>query len=236
MSFVAAAVVGSAVIGGVVQSKAAGKAADAQTAAADAGIGEQRRQFDKVQELLSPYADAGTQALSGQLALAGLSGSDAQQAAITSIEQGPQFEMLRDQGETAILQNASATGGLRGGNVQGALAQFRPQLLSGLIEQQYGRLGGIAASGQNASAGLGTAATNMGNNVSNLYGQQGAAQAGGAVAGGQAFGNVLGGIGRYAGAVSTGQVANPFGGDPNVSFNNVSGPMRSSIRPQGAPF
>lgn len=232
MSWIAAAVVGSAVVGGVVASKAADKAAGAQTEAAQQGIGEQRRQFDQVQELLSPYVDAGTSALQQQLALGGVSGADAQQAAIQAIQQGPEFQALTQQGEEAILQNASATGGLRGGDTQGALAQFRPQVLSGLINQQYGRLGGLAGAGQNAAAGLGAAGMQTGANVANLYGQQGAAQAGGALASGQAWGNVLGQVGQYAGAVGTGAVPNPFGGFGAPQ----AGAPTTSPRPIARPF
>ena len=227
MSFIAAAVVGSAVVGGVVQSRSASKAAGAQTAAADAGIAEQRRQFDQVRELLKPYVDAGTGALQGQLDLAGLGGAEAQQAALQAIEGGQEFQAITQQGENAILQNASATGGLRGGNTQAALAQFRPQVLSGLIDKQYGRLGGLAATGQASAAGVGAAGMQTGTNVSNLLQQQGAAQAGGALASGQAIGNVFGQIGQYAGAIGSGIVANPFSG---------SAAPKTSIRPMARPF
>jgi hypothetical protein len=141
MVWMAAATLGSAVIGGIVQSNAARSAANAQTEAADKGIAEQRRQFDLIQGLLKPYVGAGESALLQQMALGGMSGPEEQQAAIAAIEGGQEFETLTRSGEEAILQNASATGGLRGGNVQGALAQFRPQVLSSLINQQYGRLG-----------------------------------------------------------------------------------------------
>ena len=108
----AAAVIGSAVIGGAVASSSAKTAAAAQTKAAEMGIDaqiastamsveEQRRQFDEAKALLqpyvdagepaltalSPYAEAGTGALQGQLALAGLSGVDAQREAIGAIVQ-----------------------------------------------------------------------------------------------------------------------------------------------------
>ena len=232
MSWVATAVVGSAVIGGVASSRASSKAADAQTSSAAAGISEQRRQFDTVQELLSPYVNAGSGALQGQLDLAGLGGADAQQAAIQAIQQGPEFQALQQQGENAILQNASATGGLRGGNTQGALAQFRPALLSGLINQQYGRLGGLAQMGQNSAAGVGTAAMSSGANISNLMQQQGAAQAGGALASGQAWGNTFGQIGQYAGGIASGAIANPFGG---TSAPQAGAPS-TSPRPIARPF
>ena len=195
------------VIGGIT---GASQAADASLAAAGTqavsaqqGIDEQRRQFDKIVELMSPYVGAGTQALGQQQALIGLGGAGAQQQAITGLEQSPQFlEMLR-QGENALLQNASATGGLRGGNVQSALAQYRPQILSDLINQQYGRLGGLSQMGQAAAGGQASAGQSMASNVGNLLGQQGAAVAGGQLAqgqvAGQAFGSLAKGFGTYAG-------------------------------------
>ena len=89
-----------------------------------------------------------------------------------------------------MLARASATGGLRGGNIQAALAQFRPQMLQSAIEQTYGRLGKLAGAGlgltqnlisggQAAAGGVGSAGGAMASNVGNLLAQQGAAQAGG---------------------------------------------------------
>lgn len=190
MSWVAAAVAGATLVGGYVssksQTKAADKASDAQAQSAQLGIEEQRRQFDAIQKLLSPYVTAGTGALGAQQSLLGLGGADAQQAAIGAIENSPQFSALTQQGEDAILANASATGGLRGGNVQGALAQFRPQLLAQLIDQQYSRLGGLTQIGQASAAGVGSAGMQTGNNVTQLLGQQGAAAAGAALTAGKA--------------------------------------------------
>ncbi len=202
----AVAVGGATLASGYMQSRAAGKAADIQGQAAQSGIEEQRRQFDEIQKLLSPYVGAGQQAISGfqpfqqagaqafeqQQALAGLRGPEAQQAAIAQIEQSPFLQAQIRQGEEAMLQRASATGGLRGGNIQAALAQFRPQMLQQAIEQQYGRLGGFAGAGlgiteqlyrggQASAANQASAAGAMGSNVANLLQQQGAAQAGGAL-------------------------------------------------------
>lgn len=218
MSFVAAAVIGSTVISGVVQSNAAKSASRTQSAAADAGIAEQRRQFDAVQELMAPFVQTGTDALSRQAALAGASGEDAQRAAIQAIEQGPEFQALTRQGEEAILQQGSATGGLRGGNIQGALAQFRPQVLSSLIEQQYGRLGGLSQMGQAAAGGQASAGMQTGTNISNLLQQQGAARAGGTLASAQAFGNTLGSIGTLAGRGMAFQGFTPPGADQPLTF------------------
>ncbi len=206
MSGIATAVVAGAVISGTMssraQKKAAASAASAQQESTEAGIAEQQRQFDAVQKLLAPYVNAGTGALGAQQNILGLNGAEAQRQAMAGIESSPQFASLSQQGENAILANASATGGLRGGNVQGALAQFRPQLLAQLIDQQYGRLGGLSSMGQNAAAGVGNAGMQTGQGISNLLQQQGAAQAGAALASGKAnaqlantFGSGLGLLG-----------------------------------------
>lgn len=184
--------------------KAGKQAAQAQSDAAQAGIDENRRQFDELIKRLEPYTQAGPGALGAQQSLLGLSGPDAQQQAISGIQDSPQFRSLLQQGESSILANASATGGLRGGNVQGALGQFSPALLSQLINDQYSRLGGITNIGQNSAAFVGNAGLQTGNNVSNLLEQQGAALAGGRLAQGKAraayASDIASGIGQFFGA------------------------------------
>ena len=176
------AVAGATLVGGIAsadsQRKAGNKASDAQQAAADAGIAQQNKQFEAIQKLLDPYVQGGYKGLSGQMDLLGTNGAASQQSAIDAIKNSPQFTSLQQQGEASILSNASATGGLRGGNTQAALGQFSPQLLSQLIEQQYGRLGGLTSIGQNAAAGVGNAGIQTGNQITGLLEQQGAAQAG----------------------------------------------------------
>jgi hypothetical protein len=133
-------------------------------------------------ELLRPYVEAGTPALQGQQALIGLRGAPEQQAAISSLEQSPFFQSAVRQGEEALLQRASATGGLRGGNIQAALAQFRPQMLENQIAQQYERLGGLTSLGQASAAGQAGAGMQSAGAIGNLLAQRGAAIAGGQIA------------------------------------------------------
>ena len=229
MSGIATAIIGGAIIGGVVASNNADTAAEAskqasetqataqekataaQTAAQDQALTEQRRQFDKIQELLSPYTQAGPSALQGMQGLAGLRGAGEQQASIDQIKQSAQYQELARQGEQGILQNASATGGLRGGNVQAALAQFRPSLLNQLIESQYNKLAGLTQLGQNSAAGTAVAGQQSAANIGNLYSAQGAAQAAGLTGVAQAQ---AGGIIGAANARTQGMsgVSNAFGG------------------------
>jgi len=183
------------------QKVAADKARRAQQASAQAGIDTQKEQWQAAQEIMSPYVGAGQEAMGGQQALLGLKGPEAQQAAIAAIQNSPQFGAITQQGENAMLQNASATGGLRGGNIQASLAQFRPRVLSQLIDQQYGRLGQLATLGQASAAGQAAQGMQLGTNLSNQYTQIGQAQAGQAMANGQANAQLAGTMGNAFGQI-----------------------------------
>jgi len=196
----AAAVVGGSAISANAQKKAAQGAANAQAASAQQGIDAQERQFQAITELLAPYRLGGEKALGGQQDLIGLNGNDAQAKAIQALQASPQFTSALKLGENSILQNASATGGLRGGNTQAALAEFSPQLLAQTINDQYTRLGGIATMGQNAAAQTGSFGQAATNNVSSLLQQQGAAYAGAALANGKANAGIGNSISQLGGA------------------------------------
>lgn len=203
----AAAVAAAAVVGGVAsadaQRSAGNKAADAQRLSAQQGIDQQDKRFAQVQQILAPYVNAGNKAVDAQGNLIGLNGTDVQQKAIDDLQNGPQFTAMLKQGTDSILQNASATGGLRGGNTQNALAQFSPNLLAQLIQQQYDNLGGLTSIGQNAAAMTGNAGMQTGNAITNLLQQQGAASAGALLNEGKQTSNmwnsVNSGIGMYGG-------------------------------------
>lgn len=231
------AMAGATIYAGSKSASAAKSAASTQAASAQAGIEEQRRQFDLTQKLLGPYAQAGEGALAAQQALIGLAGPEAQATAIRNIEMSPQFTSMVAQGENALLQQASATGGLRGGNTQAALAQFRPSMLSGLIQQQYENLGGLTKVGLGAAAGTGEAGIQTGKQISGLLEQQGAATARGQAIAGQSYlpqalGNAFGvftGLGGTFGQTGGVPAATPFNaigsygapptGIPAPSFN-----------------
>lgn len=271
----AAGIIGGSVLTGLIgsraQSRAANVAAGSQERAAMMGIDEQRRQFDAMRELLSPYVQqgqramgqlrpwqqaglssmsdldriqraggssigalqayeqAGIQALQEQQALAGLRGEDQQAAAIERAQQGGMMDAMLQQGENAILQNASATGGLRGGNTQALLAQYRPQFLNQILQQRYAQLGGLAGAGANVAQTLaGMGGTIAGQRVAqglqttqNLA-QMGQASAAGQAAQGQAsasnIANLMGQMGsaQAGAALASGQAQsnaiNQFGG------------------------
>jgi len=190
--------------------KAAKGAAAAQASAANEAAGVQKDQLEEIRKLLAPYIEAGqpgviqpymqagSQALQGLQGLIGLRGSAEQQKAIQGVESSARFQELANQGEQGILQNASATGGLRGGNLQGALAQFRPALLNQLLESQYSKLAGLTqlgsgaaqnlfGAGQALTAGLASAEQQAGANIGNFITNRGQAQAGGILGAGRAW-------------------------------------------------
>lgn len=193
--------------------KAAGRAADAQTAAAQMGVEENRRQFDLVQSLLKPYVEGGTAAFKQQQNLLGVGGAAAQQQAIGALQNSPFFQAQLNQGTNALLQNASATGGLRGGNTQAALAQFAPQLLQQTYQNQLSNLGGLSSMGLGAATGTGNAAQNTAAQNSELFGDMGQAQAGAALARGQNTQDLIGSLAGAAGRLDFANLGKYLGVD-----------------------
>lgn len=205
MPFAVAAGIG--LVGTYMANDAAGNAADKA-----AGIqGDATRQqtyleqdeLNKARQILAPYVNIGNQSIDAQGDLIGLNGDVKQQAAYDNILKSPAFTTTAKQGENALLANASATGGLRGGNLEAGLAQFRPQLLSQMIQQQYGNLGNLSTLGQASAAGSVAVGQNATNNISNLIGQGGAIGAGNALAQGTAKANMWNGVANAAGIGSS---------------------------------
>ena len=258
MSWIATAIGGGAVIGGIgsylsskSQAGAAKEASQTQQDAAQASLLENQRQYNesmgfsreqlanmqaqaeyaKQQGLLAqqgqqPFLNAGLGAMGQQQAMLGMNGPEAQQAIMNMLSSSPQMAEMAKQGEMGILQNASPTGGLRGGNTQWVLAQSRPQLLNQMMDQYYNRLGGFTGMGFNAASNIGNYGIGMGGTAmqqgqlgmnaaqnaakmgaqyaganSDLMQQQAAAKAGGQIAQGglahQQFSDLMG-IGQLA--------------------------------------
>ncbi len=144
--------------------------------------------------------------LQAQQDLIGMNGNAAQQAAYDQIQNSAGFKSQLQLGQNAMLQNAAATGGLRGGNTQAAMAQFAPALLNQAIASQYQNLGGITALGQNAAARQGNAGMQSANAIGGLYQSQGANTAGYQLARGQNAQNMIGSIAGGLGGMGGGGV------------------------------
>jgi hypothetical protein len=147
-----------AVLGAHSNAKAIGKATNAQIAGIDKAIGEQQREYDTSRADFAPYMGIGTSALGPFGDLLGLNGNDAAAKAIESLKSSPIYQSLYGNGLETVLQNASATGGIRGGNTEGALAEFGRDTLADTMQRQIGNLMGAINVGQGATGSV----TNVG--------------------------------------------------------------------------
>jgi hypothetical protein len=194
------------IVGGITGStkaaKASERAANVQAGVAQQAIAEQRATREANERRSLPFVDAGSKAIAQQMGLIGLNGTAAQQTALNSLLTGPEYTTALQQGEEAILANAAATGGLRGGNTNNSLSRFRADLLSSTIANQFGRLGQVSNLGQNAAAGTGAQAIQSSNAISELLQQQGAATAGGIIARGNSTLNGFNSALKIASAVA----------------------------------
>lgn len=173
---------GGSLLSGLVGGKGAKKAAQAQAQAIQQAIGEQRRQYDQSRADQMPFLNAGTGALGQVQGLLGLNGGDVQSQLIAALKGSPAFTSRYSTGADTILQNAAATGGLRGGNTQNSLANFGSSLLSDVIQQQLGNLGGLVNIGSGTAGQLGSLGQSNANSISSLLGQLGEAKAAGVAA------------------------------------------------------
>lgn len=153
---------------------AIGGAVNAELTGLRESIAEQRRQFDIGQANLSPFREAGEGALTQQQALLGLSGVEAQQTAFDQFAESPAQAFLRKRGQKALLANASATGGLGGGNVQKALVEHGIGVAAQQEGEQFNRLAGLSGTGQSTAVTQAQLGQQFAGNVGQL--QQGAAQ------------------------------------------------------------
>ena len=165
------------VIGGNKAKKASKKAQAIQQEYQQKALDEQRRQFDVTRADYAPYLQSGLGGLSGLSDLIGINGADAQSAGLVGVQNSPALASVIRNGEEALLANASATGGLRGGNMQRGLADFRSDAFADQLNQQIARLAGLAGLGQGATDSVSKFGANTSDNVSNIYGTMGASNA-----------------------------------------------------------
>ena len=157
---------------------------------------------------MAPFREAGIGALGQQQALLGLSGVDAQQTAFAGLESSPGQKFLRDRAQRNLVRNASAIGGLGGGNVRSALVEQGVGFAQQDIQNQFGRLGQLAGQGQAATTSIGQFGAQAAGNIQQGLNQVGQTRASGIT--GSAAG-LRGGLQQVAGGVAGG-----FGGGGGV--------------------
>lgn len=146
-------------VGDIVGGLTGDTAADASIEGANIAAQAQREALEylkQTEEIPQAFREDALKRLGGLYDLEGGIGS--QQALIDRAQESPLYKAIigaQSEGENAILRQASATGGLRSGNVQEALADYTTQLQNkALLEsynQQISGLTGLAQLPSNAN-------------------------------------------------------------------------------------
>lgn len=172
MSWVAAAVVGTAVVGGVVQDQGAKRAAASQRSAANAANATQQSQFEMQREDAEPWRQAGMNALKS------MDNPDFRKDfTMGDFQTDPGYQFRMNEANKAIERSAAARGGLNSGRTMKELTRYSQDVASDEYQNAYNRfnadrdrrfnrLSSIAGTGQTANAQVASAGQNMANNIS----------------------------------------------------------------------
>jgi hypothetical protein len=244
---IAASSIGSAAVG----SRAASKAARAQTQAADQAAQVQREIFERQTELQEPFRQAGMTAQNELLRMLGLGGEAGTPGygtigapvTVEQMQRDPGFAFRLAEGEKALERMQAARGQLLGGGAIKAGVRYGQEMGSqeymnafnraqALMGTRLGALGSLYGAGQAAAQQVGQQAGQYGANVGNLMVGAGQARASGylgqANALSQALGQGAGLYGMYRGGYFGPTNVTP-GGGPNLMALNYQGPQYGNV-------
>ena len=192
---IAAAVVGSSLIGSSASKKAASTQADAANRAADL----QMKQFERQVELQEPWRQAGITALNKLTPLA----TEYTPFGMQQFQQDPGYAFRLQEGMKALERSAAARGGLLSGGMLKGAQQYGQDLASQEYMNAFNRyqaernarlnpLQSLAGIGQTATNQLGQAGQTMAGNVGQAMGAAAQARASGYLGSSNAFAQGLG--------------------------------------------
>lgn len=196
-----AAIIGSAIVGGVAsnkaskaQTQAANTAATATRDTTQASIDAQERMFNRQVELQEPFRETGLAAQNRLADLLGISGRTGepgygyglQPFTMAQYQADPGYGFRMREGLKALDRTAAARGGLLGGNQLRGAMQYGQDLASQEYQNAFNRfqtersnilnplqsLGGV---GQTSANALTSAAGNLGAGMAGAYGNLGSA-------------------------------------------------------------
>ena len=197
MAWMAAAMVGSALIG----ANAAESAASTQASAADRAAELQRQMFERQVELSKPYREAGELALNKLIPLA----TEYTPFGTQQFQADPGYAFRLSEGQKALERSAAARGGLLSGATGKALTRYGQEMGSQEYQNAFNRyqaerqarlnpLQSLAGVGQTTSQQLGAAGQTMASNVGEAIGAGAQARASGYMG---AAGAIGGGLNQY---------------------------------------
>ena len=209
MSWVAAAVVGTSLVGSYLQSQAAGQAADQYTNAANRGLAYNQEMFDKINAQNAPYRSLGEKGASqyGQMIDNGYFTAQPSMNDLTALM--PNYKFGLTQGMGQLNSQLNAAGGLVSGNAIQGGQQFTQDYAGNALQNAFANyqtnrsnvasnLGAATGFGLNANQITGSAASGASANASNLLSSIGNAQAAGTMGQANAIAGGLNNISNYA--------------------------------------
>jgi hypothetical protein len=217
---------GAALLGGAMQSRAAGKAADTAAAAADRASDVQREMFERNVELNAPFREAGITALNKLTPLA----TEYTPFGMQQFQQDPGYAFRMSEGMKGLERSAAARGGLLSGGTLKGIQRFGQDLASQEYQNAFNRYGiererrlnplqSLAGVGQTTSRELGAAGTQFANTMGNIGMNQANVQGNAGMARASAYGDTLNQLSRLYGGMNFGRPA----GGARLPFGSGSG-------------
>ena len=219
IGWMAAATIGSALLGSSssrsaanTQAAAADRAGELQKDVAEQQIALQREQFNRQLELQAPFREAGLNALNKLAPIA----SEYTPFGMSQFQQDPGYAFRLSEGMKTLERGAAARGGLLSGATMKGLQRYGQDMASQEYQNAFNRYGvererrlnplqSLAGVGQTSAQQVGAAGQNMASGIGNALGAygQGASEAMGAAAQARASGymgsanSLSGALGQY---------------------------------------
>ena len=218
---------GAALLGGAMQSRAAGKAAATSAAASDRASDVQREMFERNVELNAPFREAGITALNKLTPLA----TEYTPFGMQQFQQDPGYAFRMSEGMKGLERSAAARGGLLSGGTLKGIQRFGQDLASQEYQNAFNRYGiererrlnplqSLAGVGQTTSRELGAAGTGFANTMSNIGMNQANVQGNATMARASAYGDTLNQLSRLYGGMNFGRPAGGGGtGTTGTAFD-----------------
>src|SRR4030067_214436 len=187
-----AAIIGAAAIGAGSQIYGASQAAKGQKKAAAAVAAQQQRN----EELLSPYMQAGTGALSKYQQAIGLGTPEEQQAFYFNFQSAPGALRAQQAGLGAVNDKYALTGS-SGGNVRAALYDYGQRNMLDAYNKRLAQIGGLVDTGRTAATSLTGTGTQSAATQAGLLSQAGLTMGQGITGAGNALTGGLSNLANY---------------------------------------
>lgn len=227
MSWVAVAVGGASIVGGLISADASKDASNAQVQAAGQSDATQRYMFDQSAEYQRPWREVGTEAIRNLSYKTAAGGPYNRIFTMDDFQADPGYAFRVAEGRRALERSAAARGGLLSGRTGMALTRYGQDMGSQEFQSAYNRWNAdrdrlfnreaaLAGVGQTASRDVAGSAMTLGVNLGNNALQAGNARASGYVGGANAL---TGGIGQGMNFYQNQQLLNTLQNRPYTMGN-----------------